>query len=538
MPSFFKILKERKEGSNCLAIGWGYCNFESDKSNRKWLKGGTRSEMSWKFVVGGISHETNSFSPIRTELKHFRDRGYFQAEEVLEHFSGTKTPIGGYIDFAVETGSEIVPTIWASAVPSGIVSKGAYLTLKNQLLNGIRKTGKIDGVLLALHGAMVVDEIPDAEGDILTSVRELIGPDIPVVSTLDFHANVTDTMVSEADGLFGYNTYPHVDGWERGIEAGRFVAKLLKKEIEPVSVVVRPPIAPAVVPARTGWGPIKELMTKAFEYEKEPKVINVSVYGGFVYSDIKEAGLAFLVTTDGDREKAQEIAQDMAKTAWEFRHQFVANMKTPDEAVRYAIRAPKGPIVLADVADNTGGGASGDGTEILRALIGQDAQDAAVITMPDPEAVAEAFRVGVGGKFDALVGGKLDDLHGAPVRVVGRVRLLSDGSFVHRGPMSTGVKSSMGRAAVVECGGIEIIINEKRFQPVDPEVARSVGIDPLHRKIVVLKSAVHYRASYEPLAEEIIEVDGPGLASPNLSRFKFRNIRRPIFPIDKDFEGI
>ena len=491
--------------------------------------------MSWRFIVGQISHETNSFSPIKTQLSHFTERGYNLGEEVIKQFTGTRTPIGGFIEFAKRSGSELISTVTASAVPSGIVTKEAYLALKKQLLDGIRSAGKIDGVLLALHGAMVTDGIPDTEGDILKSVRDVVGDDVPVVATLDFHANVTDAMVEFADGLFGYNTYPHVDGWERN-EAGEFVARLLKHEIEPVSVVVRPPVAPGVVPARTGWGPAKALMEKAFEYEKEAGVINVSVYGGFVYSDIEEAGLAFLATTDGDEKKARQIAEDLANMSWELRHEFVTKMLVPPEAVRYAINAEEGPVVLADVADNTGGGASGDGTEILRALIEQNAQDAVVITIPDKEVVDEAFRVGVGGKFSGLVGGKFDDKHGAPVQVEGVVRLLSDGSFIHKGPMSTGVKSSIGKTAVIECGGIEIIVNEKRTQPLDPEVARAVGIDPAQRKIVVVKSAVHYRAAYEPIAAEIIEVDGPGLSSPNLARFNFKHIRRPVFPIDKDFD--
>ncbi|MGI6628516.1 MAG: M81 family metallopeptidase [Bacillota bacterium] len=492
--------------------------------------------MAWRFAVGSISHETNSFSPIKTELAHFKDRGYFKGEAILTEFTGTRTPIGGFIDFAEETDSVLVPVISASAVPSGIVSKEAYLQLKEELLQGIKSAGEIDGVLLALHGAMVADGFPDAEGDILTSVRQIVGSGVPVVATLDFHATVTDVMVEKANGLFGYNTYPHVDGYERGLEAGRFAAKVLRKEINPVNVVIRPPLAPAVVPARTGWGPIKELMEQSFEFEKEPGVLNVSVYGGFVYSDVYDAGLAFLATTDGDRARAQNIAERLTQKAWALRHSFVADMKKPQDAVKYAMSKDKGPVILADVADNTGGGASGDGTEILQALIEHNAQDAVVITMPDKEAVDAAFKAGVGGNFDALVGGKFDDLHGAPVRVQGTVRLLSDGSFVHRGPMSTGVKSSIGRSAVIQCGGIDIIVNERRSQPVDPEVARSVGIDPTFKKIVVVKSAVHYRAAYEPIASEIIEVDGPGLSSPNLSRFEFKNIRRPVFPIDEDMK--
>ncbi len=488
--------------------------------------------MARRFVVAQISHETNVFSPIRTELGHFRERGYAEGPRIPEVFQNTKTPVGGYIDSARKYGWELVPVISASAVPSGIVAGEAHELFLGKLLDGIRAAGDIDGVLLALHGAMVAEGAPDAEGDILARVRSLIGPGKPLVATLDYHATVSDQMVEQADGLFGYNTYPHVDGWERAVEASGFVKRMLDGEIRPVSVVVRPDLAPGVVPARTGWGPIKALMEKAFAFEKEPGVLNVSVYGGFVYSDIHDAGLAFLATTDGDRDRARQIAQELADEAWRIRGEFVTPMRPPAEAVQYAIAAPRGPVVLADVADNTGGGASGDGTEVLRALLEQNASDAVVITIPDPEAVDAAFKAGIGGAFDALVGGKIDDQHGAPVRVTGKVRLLSDGSFVHYGPMSTGLSASMGRTAVVVSGGVEIIINEHRFQPVDPEAARSVGVDPAKRKIVVLKSAVHYRASYEPIAAEIVEVDGPGLASPNLSRFEFKNIRRPVFPID------
>ncbi len=488
--------------------------------------------MKRRLAMGQISHETNAFSPIRTGIQHFEQRSLARGRDMIGGFGGTRTPLGGFIHHAADKGWELCPTISASAVPSGLVFRDAYDQLLAALLDGIREAGEIDGVLLALHGAMVVEGIADAEGDILSRVRQLVGPGTPVVATLDYHANVSDLMVEKADGLFGYNTYPHVDGWERGVEAAGFIGDLLDNRIQPVSVVVRPRLAPGVVPARTGWGPVRKLMEKALAHEDEPGVVNVSVYGGFVYSDIPDAGVSFVVTTDGDLARAQEIAGEMADAAWDMRREFRTEMMTPDRAVASALAEPQGPVVLADVADNTGGGASGDGTEILRALLDQKAKSAVVITMPDPQAVDVAFAAGVGGGFDALIGGKIDERHGAPVPVRGQVRLLSDGRFVHRGPMATGVWGSMGRTAVVETGGIEIILTERRFQPVDPEVARSVGIDPARRKIVVLKSSVHYRASYEPIASRIVEVDGPGLSSPNLSRFSFANLRRPVFPLD------
>ncbi|MFW5896925.1 MAG: M81 family metallopeptidase [Bacillota bacterium] len=486
-----------------------------------------------KIVIGQISHETNAFSPIATDMARFDQRTLARGDEILDMFGETRTPLGGFLRACEDAGWTPVPTISAAAVPSGLVTAGAFDALLGELTERIEEAAPVAGILLALHGAMVAENAPDAEGAILSAVREAVGDDVPVVCTLDYHANVTDTMVREATGLFGYNTYPHVDGYERGLEAAGFLNRLLRGEIRPTTRLRRPDIAPAVVPARTGWGPMKELMERAFEWEEHPDVVNASAYGGFVYSDIPEAGLAFLATTDGDPDLATEIVEDLSGRAWEIRGQFVAEMMSPSEAVSRALEIEGAPVVLADVADNTGGGASGDGTAVLKALADAGWPDAAVITIPDPEAVAHAFSVGIGGVFDCKIGGKIDDLHGHPLRVRGNIRVLSDGEFVHRGPMSTGLRSYMGRSAVVRVGETDIVINENRFQPVDPAAPRSVGVDPAHKKVVVLKSAVHYRASYEPLAAEIIEVDGPGLSSPNLERFRFRNLRRPVFPLDE-----
>jgi len=485
-----------------------------------------------RIAVGQISHETNSFSPVLTGLEEFRARGYAVGGDVIERFAGTRTPLGGFFAAAEEEGMELIPTVAAAAVPSGVVRADAYTHLLERLRRGINDAGRIDGVLLALHGAMVVDGIPDAEGDVLLRVREWVGDGVPIACTLDYHANVTDRMVELADGLFGYNTYPHVDGFERGVEACEFMAALLGGSIEPTRAVTRPPLAPPVVPARTGWGPMRKLMARAHSWEERDDVIDVGAYGGFVYSDVRDAGLAFVATTDGDRDLAEEITRDMGERAWKMREDFAADLVTPTEAVSRAMAQTETPVVLADVADNTGGGAAGDGTEVLRALLELGAEEAVVVTIPDPEAVGHAFSRGVGGSFCCDVGGKIDGLSGEPVRVSGKVRLLSDGQFTHRGPMSTGLQSCLGRTAVVVSGGTEVIINERRLQPLDPEVPRSVGIDPAQRRIVVVKSAVHYRAAYESLAGEIIEVDGPGLSSPNLDRFEFEGIRRPIFPLD------
>ena len=494
--------------------------------------------MTHRFLIGQLSHETNAFSPIRTCLQHFQQRGFLEGPALLEHFTGTHTTLGGFIHAALLQEDELIPSLSASAVPSGLVARDTFAILMQRLEDHLDGASGFDAIFLVLHGAMVAEKIPDAEGYLLERLRRRVGADMPIICTLDYHANVTDRMVENADLLLGLNTYPHVDGWERGAEAHHLAKAILSGAITPANFLVRPPLAPGVVPARTSWGPMEQLMNQALAYEMEPGVINVSAFGGFVYSDIFEAGLSFLATVDRNRERARTIAQKLGREAWRIRHEFQADLKPPRDAVQAALKHPGHPVILADVADNTGGGASGDGTALLAALLEEGARNAAIVTIPDPKAVVEAFAIGVGGTYAGYVGGKIDDQHGPPVWIKGPVRLLSDGRFVYRGPMSTGLTASMGRTAVIETNGIAIIVNEDRFQPVDPEVARSVGIEPLEKKIVVVKSAVHYRASYEPIASKIIEVDGPGLSSPNLERFSFRNLRRPIFPLDcDDFEG-
>jgi microcystin degradation protein MlrC len=268
--------------------------------------------------------------------------------------------------------------------------------------------------------------------------------------------------------------------------------------------------------------------------EKDPKVISISIFAGFPYADIPDAGLGIYVVTDGDRPLAEALADELAALAWQHRHEFVHRGLPVPEAVRTALAAEGRPIVLADMADNTGGGAAGDGTEILRELVRVGARSTVVACLWDPAAVQECIRAGVGQRLTLDVGGKVDDRHGAPLRVTGVVRTLSDGRFVHKGPMARGLPGRLGATAVLDVNDVKVILISYRWQTLDPEMLRFVGLDPLDHKLIVVKSTIHYRAAFEPIAKEIIEVDAPGLSSSNLARFAFERIRRPIFPLDAE----
>jgi microcystin degradation protein MlrC len=381
---------------------------------------------------------------------------------------------------------------------------------------------------------MVTEGTDDGEGDLIGAVRQEVGPRVPIAVTLDFHGNLTEAMVRGADLLHGYKTYPHVDMAERGVEATERLLDVIAGRLRPTAAFRKPPILPPLGSQGTAQGPMRRLYDLAAEMERDERVVSVSVFAGFPHADIPDAGLGVYVVTDGAPDLANRLAEELARTAWVHRHEFVHHGRSVRDAVAHGLAAAGRPIVLADMADNTGGGAAGDGTEVLRELLRVGARSAVVACLWDPAAVQECLRAGVGGRVTLRVGGKVDDRHGAPLTVNGTVRTLSDGRFVHKGPMMRGLPGRLGPTAVLEVDGVRVILISLRWQTLDPEMLRFVGIEPTGEKIVVVKSTIHYRAAFEPIAREIVEVDAPGLSSSNLARFPFVRVRRPIFPLDPD----
>ena len=394
-------------------------------------------------------------------------------------------------------------------------------------------------MVLALHGAMVTEQSDDGEGTTLSRVRAIIGPDVPLIATLDPHANCTTLMVESADVLISYDTYPHIDGYERSQEAVGLMKRMLSGKISPTAGFARLPLISATVAEFTGRGLAKEIMERAFEFEKEPGVLNVAVNWGFAYADTPVTGMSFVVTTDNDRVRAQEIADDMAAWTWERRAGFIPSALTVEEAIKEAMAEPLGPVVLADVADNPGGGSPCDGTALLWGLLDLGATNAAIGPIADPEVVEIAFNAGVGKEISCELGGKTDDLHGFPIPVIAEVVHLSDGRFEYEGPMRTGHIGWLGRAAVLHVLGrlgnvVEVLVTERRVQALDTGLFRSQGIEPLEKKIIVVKSSVHFRGAFTPIATRIIEVDTPGLIAIDLTRFDFKRLQRPIWPLDAE----
>lgn len=485
-----------------------------------------------RVAIAELSHETNSFSSVPVDLAFVERCGIVRGPAVIEQARDTATVLAGFIDAAAEVELELVPLLSVWITPAGKVTREAYETLLAELLTGIERAQPLDGVLLSLHGAMVAEHVSDGDGELLRRLRALIGSRVPIVAVLDLHANISPLMVQQVDLLLGYHTYPHVDQREQGQQAGRLLGRLLRGEIRPTTVLVKPPMLPTSQRMTSDRPPMRLLFDRARAMEHDPRVLDVTVAGGFPPADVPEAGLSIVVTTDNDPAPAQQLADELAALAWELRHGFLGGVATWEEAAATIRAMIRGPLVLVDIADNPWSGGPGDSVELLRFLLQQQARPAALALVRDPEVVAHCRQAGVRATVDVVLGGKTDSLHGPPLRVRGRVRLLSDGRYINAGPMHAGVTVDLGRTAVLEIEGIAVLVTERAESPIDLNVFRSHGIEPTEQRILALKGKGHFRAAFEPIAEQVVLVKGPGITGSDLTRLPFRNIRRPIWPLD------
>lgn len=487
--------------------------------------------MTVRIATGSIGHETNTFSKVMTTLENFEQGSYVTDAKLLLAFANTATVSGGFINRARELDILLVPLLWTFATPSATIKQSAYETLKSRFLERLEAALPLDGVLLDLHGAMVTEAHEDAEGDLLTNVRKVVGS-LPVITTLDLHANITPQMAEQTDCIIGFDTYPHVDCYDRGLEAMQLMHDTVTGDVSPTMAYRQLPLLTGPPAQCTMKPPMSDIVTELHALEAQPGVLTATLSMGFPFADICDAGASVLVTTDGNPRLAEKCAQEFASYLWNRRNDLVTNLVSVEEAIARSGETHGRPFVLAEGSDNPGGGGPCDGTHVLRTFIDADVQEAIIAVIADRESVAQAFAAGVGAHVDLLIGGKTDPLHGEPVAANAYVKRLSDGQFVYKGPMGRGKLGSLGRTAVVEVRGVTIILTELRTQPYDAEVLRSVGIQPEDAKLIVLKSAVHYRADYTPIAHEILDVDTPGVHSPDLFSYEYHKLRRPIFPLD------
>lgn len=478
--------------------------------------------------VGCIVQETNSFSPILATLDDFH---LVWGDEVIEQSRGSNTEINGFYDGLTAARHEIVPLFDGRAVTSGPVRKPEFEQIKSLLIKKTQEAGRLDALLLSLHGAMCAEGTDDCEGAILFSFREAFGRGLPLVVTLDLHANVTRQIVDCADAVIGYRTYPHIDMYETGQRAVRILTRMLRGEIRPVTVMQKIPL---IVPAenmQTANGPMEEVFSAGEAMlAQHPEILCVSVFGVQPWLDIQEMGGATVVVVDGDTSIGHRCAVKMAKKFWDLKDSFEVHLLEPKEAIRAALAIEGKPVVLSESADSPSAGSTGDSAELLRALLSTPETPLALWLRDEP-AVAQAWELRPGARLQTQVGGKLDKRFHHPCPLDGVIRSLSDGHFVFKGAFR-GMEVHMGRTAVVETGRVSVVLSEHAAYGFDPELYRSQGIEPRDKKIVVVKSATQFRVDYGPFAAGMIMVDTPGISSANLRTLPYQRVSRPIFPLD------
>ncbi|MCI0627081.1 MAG: M81 family metallopeptidase [Acidobacteria bacterium] len=490
--------------------------------------------MKKRIAVARLFQETSSFSPRKTTLDDFRQFGLYYGEKVLSLGRELRDEIGGFCNFAEQSGEyELVPVLWAVGWTGGALTSETFDFLKHGLVNGISSTDRLDGVLLALHGSMVAEGIPDTEGDILDSIRRIIGTSVPLVTTFDHHANMTQRIVDSVDGLVAYNQCPHGDVYETGLAGARMMARILRGEILPTIAFQKIPMITPADKFETEKFPLKRWFDMARTMEERSEVVAVAQFPVQPWLDVPEYGWSAVVVTDNEKPLADKLAADIAQAAWDQRREFVVNNPAPDEAVRMAIEE-EGPIVIADGADATNGGAPGDSTILLKEMLKQRVDKTTFLTMVDPAAVQAALAVGVGNALTVDLGGKLDPANSSPVRLTGRVTACSDGKFKIVGGSHHAISVDMGRTVVLQAGKIHIVVSEKLNPGHDPLVYRHIGLEPKDAHIIVVKCVVGHMNAYSAIMKKTIWTDCPGATPSNLARLKHRYVQRPLYPLDPE----
>ncbi|MEM7250324.1 MAG: M81 family metallopeptidase [Pseudomonadota bacterium] len=490
-----------------------------------------------RIVIAAMKHETNTFSPVPTDLARFA-KGQptpFYGDEAYRAFKGTGSCLAAFIDLAEAAGFEISLPIAANSPPSGPVQDDAYEHMCEHILAAVN--AGCDAVLLDLHGAMVTESHEDGEGTLLSRIRA-IAPDVPLGVALDMHTNLYPAIVEQVDSLAGYQTYPHIDHISTGQRAARPIFGMLQGTCRPTIAWGNRPMLPHVMRQGTDDEPNRSLQARCRALEADG-VLAATVFTGFPHADITNAGLSAVVVTDNDAPGASERCEELLDLAWASREAFVYQLsplgESLDEAKAIDV-SDRGPVILLDHYDNCASGGTQDTMTVLAGIIESGLQNVAAFAIHDPDAVQALIAAGIGNTATIALGGKIDmpalGLTGQPYDVTGRVKLVSDGQYRNLGPASTGVLMDMGPTVVLDTGAVEIVVISRHQEPNDLACFLSLGIDPHAKDFLMLKSRIHYRAGFAAIADRVIECAGTGVCTSDYSTLEFKRVRRPVYPLD------
>ncbi len=491
-------------------------------------------------VIAQMKHETNTYSPVPTLLARFATGADTppEGDAAVAAYRGTGSAIAAFIDLAEAAGARYSVPIAAAAWPSGPVDDAAFEHICGRICAAVAQG--CDAVLLDLHGAMVTQTYDDGEGELLRRIRA-INPNVPIAVALDMHTNLYDAMSEQATVIAGYQTYPHVDIYETGLRAGKALFALLAGQATPTMAAGRAAMLPHVMRQGSDDSPNRELQARCREMEAQGALC-ASLFVGFPNADIEYAGLSAVVVTDNNPALARLWCDELLALAWAARAKFVyeieplATSMARAQALADAQPAGSGPIVLLDHSDNCASGGTMDTMTVLGAMLDAGLQGAAAFAIFDPAAVQQMAAAGVGATVTLALGGQLDmpaiQLQGQPRMVTGRVKLLCDGRYRNRGPMGRGEMGDMGPTAVLDTGGMQIVVISDHVEPHDLAAFTAVGIAPDTLRFLMIKSRIHWRAGLRHLAHAVVECAGSGVCTSDYAALAFQHVRRPIYPLD------
>lgn len=488
-----------------------------------------------RLLIAMMKHETNTFSPVPTPLQRFRDWGLHEDEAAVRFYKNTNHPFAAYLDVAAEMGAEIVAPVAAEAMPSGPVSREAYDYLTGRILDALATKGPFDAALLDLHGAMVPEGLDDGEGPLLARMRA-VAPDLPIGVTFDPHGNMTPEIMANADVVVAYKTYPHVDMHKAGMQCARIMMDMLAGKVRPVISWAPAGILAQTLRMGTDEQPMRGAVDLCLEEERREGVLAASVFGGFPMADIPSAGLSVVVVADAAKDDGRASRDRLLAYARENRTDWFHVHEPIEAAVARARAIADGPVVLLDHADNVGSGGTSDVMTAIAEVLRQDLQGVAMAAVWDPAAVQAMQAAGVGSTVTLDLGGRMAmpaiDFPARPLRVTGRVRRLSDGEWIVRGPMYTGSRITAGPTAVLEVGGMQIVVTSLHHEPWDAGIFTHIGIDPAQCRYILLKSRVHYRAGFRPYEKHRITLDGDGVTTSDNSRLTYTRLTPGTYPFN------
>jgi microcystin degradation protein MlrC len=486
-----------------------------------------------RIAVGGFLHETNTFAPTRATYDDFVHGGGWPSmtvgTDVLKAMRNINVGLAGFVGAAEAECWELIPTIACAATPSAHVAEDAYERIVKVMVEGLKAAGPLDAVYLDLHGAMVTEHLDDGEGEILARVRKVIGNDLPLVVSLDLHANVTPEMVEHADALIAYRTYPHVDMADTGRAAAKHLALLLKTKQKLAKAFRQLPFLIPISWQCTNDQPTKGIYQRLAALQSEA-VPTLSFAPGFPAADFVHCGPSVFAygRTQADADAA---ADELAALIEGHENDFDGRIYTPDEGVRHAMELAKTaskPIVIADTQDNPGAGGDSDTTGMLRALVRNNAKRAAIGVIYDPGCAKAAHAAGAGATVTLALGGKSGISGDAPYKETFVIEKLSDGQFVAPGPYYGGRDMDMGPSAALRIGDVRVVVSSHKAQLADQSMYRYVGIEPTEQSILVNKSSVHFRADFEPIAEKLLICAAPGAMPADTAALPWTRLRPGI----------